>query len=930
MSFTLSSNQQIDLAIDHNPITVAMHTSVLEAIALMSQVRGSCTLANSDSALDPNLLEARASCVLVVEETRLIGIFTERDVVRLTATGINLNSLQIADVMTKSPITITKSQFQDVFSILTLFRYHQVRHLPMVDEQGQVLGVVTRESVRRILQPFDLLRVRFIQEVMVTQVIHAAPNDSILHLAQLMAENQVSCVVIAEKQSCLPDSLLTPIGIVTERDIVQFQALELDLQTMEAQTVMSMPLFCLKPEQSLWVAHQEMQRRFIQRLVVTGDRQELLGIVTQTSLLDVMDPIQIYGVVEALQRRTSELEAEKIQILQNRNIQLEQQVHERTASLQLKMHREKLVAGISSRIRQSLNLDEILQSSVNGVRDFLNCDRVVVYQLQPNLDGVIVAESVLPGWTALINRNIIDTCFRVGIADSYLQGQIRTMEDIYQGGLSECHIELLEHFEVKANLVVPILISEQQPGFSCQLHSQLCDHNTGQCLWGLLIAHQCSAPRHWQTEESELLTQLAEQIAIAIQQAQAYQLAQEELKERKRAEQLLQQLNQELEDRVQQRTAALQESQYFVQRIVDTSPNILYIYDLEEQRNIYVNREITIILGYSPEDIVAMGASFLATLIHPEDLAKVLNYHQHLQTAVDGEILEIEYRMKHANGTWRWLNSRESVFARDANNKVKQTIGNATDISDRKQAEADICAALEKERELSQLRSRFISMASHEFRTPLTIISSSAAILETYNHRLSEEKRQQHLQRIQNTVNHMSQLLDDVLTVNLAEIDRLAFKPESLDLVKFCSNLAEELQLSTEQHKIIFVASHNDQPLATLTVAIDQKLMRQILMNLLNNAIKYSPQANIINFDLIFRDADVLIQIQDYGMGIPEEDQAQLFEAFHRAQNVGTIAGTGLGLSIVKSCVDLHKGKIDVSSKIGEGTIFTITIPSSQ
>ncbi len=322
-----------------------------------------------------------------------------------------------------------------------------------------------------------------------------------------------------------------------------------------------------------------------------------------------------------------------------------------------------------------------------------------------------------------------------------------------------------------------------------------------------------------------------------------------------------------------------------------------------------------------------MGASFLATVIHPEDLPKVLNYHQQLDRVFDGDILEIEYRIRHANGTWRWLNSRESVFARDSNGKVKQTIGNATDISDRKQAEADIRAALEKEKELSQLRSRFISMASHEFRTPLTIISSSASILETYNHRITEEKRQQHLQRIQNTVKHMAQLLDDVLTVNLAEIDRLAFNPESLDLVTFCRNLVEELQLSTDQHQIIFVASHNDQSLATFTFAIDQKLMRQILTNLLNNAIKYSPDANVINFDLIIQDSGIVFQIQDHGMGIPEEDQGQLFESFHRARNVGSIAGTGLGLAIVKRCVNLHKGNISVSSKVGEGTIFTITIP---
>ncbi len=257
------------------------------------------------------------------------------------------------------------------------------------------------------------------------------------------------------------------------------------------------------------------------------------------------------------------------------------------------------------------------------------------------------------------------------------------------------------------------------------------------------------------------------------------------------------------------------------------------------------------------------------------------------------------------------------------------------DISERKRAESKIEKALQKERELNELKSRFISISSHEFRTPLTTISSSAELLERYRDRYSEEKQLTHLHRIKIAVGQMTQLLDDVLLVGKAEAGKLEFNPEPLDLVSFCRNLLAELQLSDQnQHKITFTY----QGICTLTIQgtnqsndvlpiLDEKLLRHLLGNLLSNAIKYSPSGGAVQLNLTCFDNQAIFKIQDSGIGIPPEDVPFLFETFHRAINVGTIQGTGLGLAIVKQCVDLHRGEITVESVVGKGTTFTIKLP---
>ncbi|MFM7449944.1 MAG: CBS domain-containing protein [Leptolyngbyaceae cyanobacterium] len=294
-----------EAAIDSHPLVVEPDILLAEVVILMSQTRGvTCSLPDLEAATDSCLTqEARSSCVLIMQGQELLGIFTERDIVRLTAAGVPFDRVTIGEVMVKPVITLSKVDFHDIFAALFLFRRYRIRHLVIVDSNQQPVGVVSPESIRQVLRPTNLLKLRRVADVMTTQVISAPLTASALSLTQQMSDHRVSCIVIVEDDIwCNDEQVLLPVGIVTERDIVQFQSLGLNLATIRAETVMSTPLFLVSPEDSLWTAHQEMQRRQVQRLVVSWNWGKQLGLVTQTSLLKVFDPIEMYGVIEALQR----------------------------------------------------------------------------------------------------------------------------------------------------------------------------------------------------------------------------------------------------------------------------------------------------------------------------------------------------------------------------------------------------------------------------------------------------------------------------------------------------------------------------------------------------------------------------------------------------------------------------------------------------
>lgn len=244
----------------------------------------------------------------------------------------------------------------------------------------------------------------------------------------------------------------------------------------------------------------------------------------------------------------------------------------------------------------------------------------------------------------------------------------------------------------------------------------------------------------------------------------------------------------------------------------------------------------------------------------------------------------------------------------------------------RHQAEKAIHQAFLKEKELSELKSRFVSVVSHEFRNPLSTILFSTELLERYDEQLTSEKRVAYLSRIRNSVNRMNQLLTDVLTIGEVEAGSLQFNPISLDVEQFCTDLIEEFCFRSEsEHTIQFSSAGTG---SNPSPYLDEKLLRHILSNLLSNAIKYSPNGGCIRLNVYYEPEQVIFQIHDQGIGIPESDQPRLFSSFHRANNVNKIPGTGLGLSIVKQCVDLHCGSISVDSEIGIGTTFTVSLPS--
>ncbi len=300
-------------AIDSSPLTLPPDTLLIDAISLMSYTRGqSCKL---DENLNPIKIEngrseSRSSCVLVMQDSALVGIFTERDIVRFAATGMSFDDVKISQVMIKPVITLNQAYLQDVFAALFLFRRYRIRHLPIVDEQEKLIGVISPESIRQVLRPANLLKLRRVADVMSKEVISSSPMTSVLELAKLMANSKVSCVVITQQDSI---GRANPVGIVTERDIVQFQSLGLELAKIQAQDVMSTPLFLLNPEDSLWKAHQQMQRRHVRRLVVSLNWGWGLGIVTQTSLLKIFDPVEMYAIIYTLQKTVEQLEAQKLQ-----------------------------------------------------------------------------------------------------------------------------------------------------------------------------------------------------------------------------------------------------------------------------------------------------------------------------------------------------------------------------------------------------------------------------------------------------------------------------------------------------------------------------------------------------------------------------------------------------------------------------------------
>lgn len=356
-----------------------------------------------------------------------------------------------------------------------------------------------------------------------------------------------------------------------------------------------------------------------------------------------------------------------------------------------------------------------------------------------------------------------------------------------------------------------------------------------------------------------------------------------------------------------------------LERAVEASGNAIFLSDAGQPGNplVYVNPAFERVTGYRADEAIGRSLSFLYN--SSPDEVKVLR-----DALRSGRISRIVLHSTREDGSVRW--SELSIApVHGAEGKLLSYVGVQTDITESKQAEEALLQALLKEKELSELRSRFVAMVSHEFRTPLATILSSAELVERFRTRWPEDRLTKHLHRIQGSVQVMTNLLENVLAAGKAEAGRLQFHPTRTDLGRFVREIAEETwNVQGQRHQLRLGL-----PTEPVMADIDPDLLRYALSNLVSNAVKYSPEGSTVTVSAAAAGRDVVIRVADEGIGIPDEDLPHIFDPFHRGSNAGPISGTGLGLFITRRALEMHNGSIALEPRGAEavGTAFVIRLP---
>jgi PAS domain S-box-containing protein len=402
-----------------------------------------------------------------------------------------------------------------------------------------------------------------------------------------------------------------------------------------------------------------------------------------------------------------------------------------------------------------------------------------------------------------------------------------------------------------------------------------------------VLCHEHIGPlREWSAEEIDFVSALAAMVSLALEES--YRADSER---------------------------RLRESEGRFSGAFRASPVFMTISDFNEGRYILANEAFLKWSGYRLDEVLGRNSAELALWADPSERAP---FWEELRRT--GSIRERECRLRSRHGKiFTALLSADLIQISGKPHLL--TVG--LDITQRKQAEAELLKTLAREKELGLLRSKFVSMVSHEFRTPLGIIQSSAEILDDYLERLEPDERKEHLQSIQKNTRRMAALMEEVLLIGSFDAGKMDFRPVTLDLAGFAGRLVDEVLSATDRRCPILLAIGEIEGRAHA----DERLLRHILTNLLTNAVKYSESGSTVHFEITVDGADAVCVIRDRGIGIPEGDREWLFSAFHRGQNVGERPGTGLGLVIVKRCADAHGGRIQVDSTLGAGTTVTVRLP---
>ena len=373
------------------------------------------------------------------------------------------------------------------------------------------------------------------------------------------------------------------------------------------------------------------------------------------------------------------------------------------------------------------------------------------------------------------------------------------------------------------------------------------------------------------------------------------------------------------EEQVAASVSQLLASHRFNTQLTALVPGVLYIFDTVEQRNVYVNPAASAAIGYAEHEVIGLGAEFLGRLIHPDDLPHLGRHLQRLAAMGISETVEVEYRMRHRNGDWRWFMSRDTVFSRDAAGRVLQILGVATDITERKRTEQLL-------HEQDRRKDEFLATLAHELRNPLAPVRNAVAVL----HRTGPD-RPDRLQWardvIERQMGHMTRLIDDLLDVSRINQGKLHLQRSRVDLAAVVQAACETSQPLIEAGGHALTVTLPDEP---VVLDADPARLAQALGNLLANAAKYTPQGGHIAVHATRQADGLCLAVRDTGIGIAADRLAGIFAMFSQVENSLNRAqgGLGIGLALVRQLVELHGGSVQADSEgPGRGSTFTIRLP---
>lgn len=406
---------------------------------------------------------------------------------------------------------------------------------------------------------------------------------------------------------------------------------------------------------------------------------------------------------------------------------------------------------------------------------------------------------------------------------------------------------------------------------------------------------------HFETSDGRFIMGLVTDISKRVEMEMQLKLAQDNLER----------LNAELESLVIKRTKELEESQNVYRSIANNFPDGI-INVLDEKLN-YIFADGKDLLKHGLDKNKLIGTSYLDRFDDgaKNHISNALNQLSGGEDAVVNVVNNEEHYEVHF------------VDISLQNSKMKRVLVVEINVTKQKLIEIEQSKALQKEKELGEMKSRFVSMASHEFRTPLSAILSSASLIEKYENTDQQINRIKHTERIKSSVSNLTDILNDFLSFEKLNANKVEVLCEELNLCEMIAYAIEELEsIRKDNQSLVYVGSKDN-----CQVVSDHKILKNILLNLLSNGLKYTGENGIVEIDLQQNETSVVLIVKDNGIGIPEKDQEHLFERFHRAENVANIQGTGLGLNIVKKYVELLGGNVTFESKLNIGTTFYIELP---